>query len=102
RCESAAEIVATPRWDGNIFTTHNQQYSGSSEFVPMFIKINGKDLSKFTLLIETYKANLTFWIDTSIATYEVPDDVFNKINVDPEYSGQKLSNKLPYVEGIQH
>ncbi|MGH0511155.1 hypothetical protein ACQVN8_25645 [Bacillus paranthracis] len=102
RCESAAEMIATPRWDGNIFTTHNQQYSGSTEFVPMFIKINGKDLSKFTLLIETYKANFTFWVDTFVAVYDVPDDVFAKINVDPEYSGQKLADKFPYVEGIQH
>lgn len=102
RCESAAEMIATPRWDGNIFTTHNQQYSGSTEFVPMFIKINGKDLSKFTLLIETYKANFTFWVDTFVAVYDVPDDVFAKINVDPEYSGQKLTDKFPYVEGVQH
>lgn len=102
RCESAAEMIATPRWDGNIFTTYNQQYSGSSEFVPMFIKINGKDLSKFTLLIETYKANFTFWVDTSVAVYDVPDDLFAKINVDPEYSGQKFADKFPYVQGVQH
>ncbi|MCC2538634.1 hypothetical protein [Bacillus paranthracis] len=102
RCESAAEMIATPRWDGNIFTTHNQQYSGSTEFVPMFIKINGKDLSKFTLLIETYKANFTFWVDTSVAVYDVPDDLFAKINVDPEYSGQKFADKFPYVQGVQH
>lgn len=102
RCESAAEMIATPRWDGNILTTHNQQYSGSSEFVPMFIKINGKDLSKFTMLIETYKSNFTYWVDTSIAVYDVPDDLFAKINVDPEYSGQKLADKFPYVQGVQH
>lgn len=102
RCESATEMIATPRWDGNIFTTHNQQYSGSSEFVPMFIKVNGKDLSKFTMLIETYKPNFTYWVDTSIAVYDVPGDVFAKINVDPEYSGQKLADKFPYVQGVQH
>lgn len=102
RCESAAEMFATPRWDGNIFTTYNQQYSGSSEFVPMFIKINRKDLSKFTMLIETYKSNFTYWIDTSVAVYDVPDEVYAKINVDPEYSGQKLADKFPYVQGVQH
>lgn len=102
RCDSAAKMVITPRWDGNVFTTNEQQFSGSSEFVPIFTKISGRDLSQFTLLIETYKANFTFWVDTSVAVYEVPNDVFNKINIDPEYSGQKLSNKLPYVQGVQH
>ncbi|WP_144508990.1 BppU family phage baseplate upper protein, partial [Bacillus mycoides] len=36
------------------------------------------------------------------ALYEVEQATYNKINVDPEYSGQKLIDKFPYVEGVQH
>ncbi|MED1405095.1 hypothetical protein P4U07_20155, partial [Bacillus mycoides] len=36
------------------------------------------------------------------ALYEVDQATYNKINVDPEYSGSKLIDKFPYVEGIQH
>lgn len=34
--------------------------------------------------------------------YEVDQATYNKINVDPEYSGQKLADKFPYVQGVQH
>lgn len=36
------------------------------------------------------------------ALYEVDQATYNKINVDPEYSGQKLLDKFPYVQGVQH
>ncbi|MCU5595094.1 BppU family phage baseplate upper protein [Bacillus mobilis] len=36
------------------------------------------------------------------ALYEVDQATYNKINVDPEYSGQKLFDKFPYVQGVQH
>ena len=34
--------------------------------------------------------------------YEVDKPTFDKINVDPEYTGQKLLDKFPYVQGVQH
>lgn len=34
--------------------------------------------------------------------YEVDKPTFDKINIDPEYTGQKLLDKLPYVQGVQH
>lgn len=43
--------------------------------------------------------------DTQIledALYEVDQATYNKINVDPEYSGRKLVDKFPYIEGMQH
>ncbi|WP_235621889.1 BppU family phage baseplate upper protein [Bacillus mycoides] len=36
------------------------------------------------------------------ALYEVDQATYNKINVDPEYSGQKLVDKFPYTEEMQH
>ncbi|PGB95050.1 BppU family phage baseplate upper protein [Bacillus toyonensis] len=36
------------------------------------------------------------------ALYEVNQTTYNKINVDPEFSGENLFDKFPYVEGIQH
>ena len=36
------------------------------------------------------------------ALYEVDQATYNKINVDPEFSGQKLMDKFPYVQGVQH
>ncbi len=36
------------------------------------------------------------------ALYEIDQTTYNKISVDPEYSGQKLLDKFPYVQGVQH
>lgn len=51
----------------------------------------------------TGKASVTLtWTVGMVALYEVDQVTYNKINVDPEYSGLKLADKFPYVEGIQH
>lgn len=34
--------------------------------------------------------------------YEVDQSTYNKINIDPEFTGKKLTDKFPYVEGIKH
>ncbi|MEC2390218.1 hypothetical protein BK717_20280 [Bacillus thuringiensis serovar malayensis] len=36
------------------------------------------------------------------ALYEVDQTTYNKVNVDPEFSGKNLVDKFPYVEGVQH
>ncbi|MCR6795686.1 MULTISPECIES: hypothetical protein [Bacillus cereus group] len=51
----------------------------------------------------TGKASVSLtWTVGMVALYEVDQATYNKINVDPEYSGQKLMDKFPYVEGVQH
>ncbi|MEK5197391.1 hypothetical protein MHI49_28660 [Bacillus sp. FSL M7-0884] len=51
----------------------------------------------------TGKASVTLtWTVGMVALYEVDQATYNKINVDPEYSGQKSADKFPYVEGVQH
>ncbi|EEL02937.1 hypothetical protein bcere0014_55020 [Bacillus cereus BDRD-ST196] len=36
------------------------------------------------------------------ALYEVDQAAYNKINVHPDFTGQKLIDKYPYVEGVQY
>ncbi|PFM11703.1 hypothetical protein COJ40_09090 [Bacillus cereus] len=51
----------------------------------------------------TGKASVSLtWISGMVALYEVGQATYNKINVDTEFSGQKLMDKFPYVEGVQH
>ncbi|WP_256737436.1 hypothetical protein [Bacillus albus] len=51
----------------------------------------------------TGKASVSLtWTVGMVALYEVDQATYNKINVDPEYSGQKLMDKFPYVDGVQH
>lgn len=42
-----------------------------------------------------------FYVD-SAALYEVSAEEYNKINVDPEWSGDKLAERYPYVDGVKH
>lgn len=58
-------------------------------------------------VINTDYVELELEVNTSLplledALYEVDQATYNKINVDPEYSGQKLLDKFPYVQGVQH
>ncbi|MEK4636897.1 hypothetical protein NST14_11970 [Bacillus sp. FSL W8-0519] len=58
-------------------------------------------------VINTDYVELELEVNTSLplledALYEVDQSTYNKINVDPEYSGQKLLDKFPYVQGVQH
>lgn len=58
-------------------------------------------------VINTDYVELGLEVNTSLplledALYEVDQATYNKINVDPEYSGQKLLDKFPYVQGVQH
>jgi hypothetical protein len=58
-------------------------------------------------VINTDYVELELEVNTSLplledALYEVDQATYNKINVDSEYSGQKLLDKFPYVQGVQH
>lgn len=58
-------------------------------------------------VINTDYVELELEVNTSLplledALYEVDQATYNKISVDPEYSGQKLLDKFPYVQGVQH
>ncbi|PEF60186.1 hypothetical protein CON32_00235 [Bacillus cereus] len=58
-------------------------------------------------VISTDYVELELEVNTNLplledALYEVDQATYNKINVDPEYSGQKLLDKFPYVQGVQH
>lgn len=39
---------------------------------------------------------------TDLSIYEVSDEVYNKIDVHPEYSKGKLADKFPHVDHMQH
>ncbi|MEG9325605.1 BppU family phage baseplate upper protein, partial [Bacillus cereus] len=58
-------------------------------------------------VINTDYVELELEVNTSLplledALYEVDQVTYNKINVDPEYTGQKLLDKFPYMQGMQH
>ncbi|MDA1828533.1 BppU family phage baseplate upper protein [Bacillus cereus group sp. BY25LC] len=58
-------------------------------------------------VINTDYVELELEVNTNLplledALYEVDQATYNKINVDPEYSGQKLLDKFLYVQGVQH
>ncbi|TQK53835.1 hypothetical protein FB479_10848 [Brevibacillus sp. AG162] len=38
----------------------------------------------------------------NVRAYEVDKSTYDKIDVDPEYTGDKLAEKFPYVDSVQH
>lgn len=77
--------------------------NGSMHFLAYAEASNGTTQST----INTDYIELELGVNASLplledALYEVDQVTYNKINVDPEFSGQKLMDKFPYVEGVQH
>lgn len=95
---------------------------GKDGAVPQTNKVFSVETAKYYLIINTSGAQVTVdntgqntpykftgkssvsltWAVGMVALYEVDQAIYNKINADPEYSGQKLMDKFPYVEGVQH
>lgn len=95
---------------------------GKDGAVPQTNKVFSVETAKYYLIINSSGAQVTVdntaqntpykftgkasvsltWTVGMVALYEVDQATYNKINADPEYSGQKLMDKFPYVEGVQH
>ncbi|PEC22792.1 hypothetical protein [Bacillus cereus] len=95
---------------------------GKDGAVPQTNKVFSVETAKYYLIINSSSAQVTVdntaqntpykftgkasvlltWISGMVALYEVDQATYNKINIDPEFSSQKLMSKFPYVEGVQH
>ncbi|EOO66998.1 hypothetical protein IIC_05324, partial [Bacillus cereus VD021] len=112
-------IPSTSTWFGSTTTTEsnltkvqtgstNVQEIDSNGFIHVIAYADASDGIKPSVVnIEYATLELKTKMDTDTpmledALYDVDQATYNKINVDPEYSGSKLIDKFPYVEGIQH
>ncbi|MGM2633939.1 hypothetical protein [Bacillus cereus group sp. Bce040] len=95
---------------------------GKDGAVPQTNKVFSVETAKYYLIINSSGAQVTVdntaqntpykftgkssvsltWTVGMVALYEVDQATYNKINIDTEYSGQKLMDKFPYVQGVQH
>ncbi|HFK1513678.1 BppU family phage baseplate upper protein [Bacillus paranthracis] len=87
-------------------STNTSAYIGSDGFVH-FLAYTEPSNGTVPSVINADYIELELEVNTSLplledALYEVDQTTYNKINVDPEYSGQKLLDKFPYVQGVQH
>ncbi|HFK1428034.1 MULTISPECIES: hypothetical protein [Bacillus cereus group] len=95
---------------------------GKDGAVPQTNKVFSVETAKYYLIINSSGAQVTVdntaqntpykftgkasvsltWTVGMVALYEVDQATYNKINIDPEFSSQKLISKFPYMEGVQH
>ncbi|WP_235676318.1 hypothetical protein, partial [Bacillus mycoides] len=112
-------IPSTSTWFGSTISTENNPtkiQTGSSNvqeidnngFIHVITYADASDGARpSSVSVDLAAFELKTKIDSSMvmledALYEVNQETYNKINVAPEYSGAKLIDKFPYVEGIQH
>ncbi|MDM5430244.1 BppU family phage baseplate upper protein [Bacillus mycoides] len=112
-------IPSTSTWFGSTTNTEsnltkvqtgstNVQEIDSNGFIHVIAYADASDGTRPSVVnIDYAMLELKTKMDTNTpmledALYEVDQATYNKINVDPEYSGSKLIDKFPYVEGIQH
>nr|WP_254918726.1 BppU family phage baseplate upper protein [Bacillus cereus] len=110
-------IPSTSTWFGSTTTTEsnltkvqtgstNVQEIDSNGFIHVIAYADASDGIRpsvvnvdYAMLELKVKADVPMLED---ALYEVDQATYNKINIDPEFTGQKLMDKFPYVEGIKH
>ncbi|MCU5196505.1 phage baseplate upper protein [Bacillus mobilis] len=87
-------------------STNMSAYIDSNGFVNFLVYAEPSNGS-VSSVINTDYIELGLEVNVSLpfledALYEVDQATYNKINVDPEYSGQKLLDKFPYIQDVQH
>lgn len=93
------KITASPNYSGQDLIDSN----GFSYILAYAEPSNGTVAS----VINTDYIELELEVNTNLplledALYEVDQATYNKVNVDTEFIGQKLMDKFPYVQGVQH
>ncbi|WP_336774214.1 accessory Sec system protein Asp3 [Paenibacillus sp. MMO-58] len=65
-----------------------------------YVKFTGRSVLR-VFVGNAANNDLDFLIDGA-RVYEVDVTTYNKIGVDPEYTGDKLADKFPYVDSVKH
>ncbi|WP_144499244.1 BppU family phage baseplate upper protein [Bacillus sp. FDAARGOS_235] len=110
-------IPSTSTWFGSTSTTEsnltkvqtgstNVQEIDNNGFIHVIAYADASDGTRPSVVNVDYAMlELKTNMDTPLledALYEVDQATYNKINVHPDFTGQKLIDKYPYVEGVQH
>lgn len=85
--------------NGNLITD-------ASKFATSYVKLRPSDIADATsILLHLYARGTAagqYVYHDGVRVYEIGGDTYNKIDVDPEYTGEKLAAKFPYVDGLKH
>lgn len=101
------KITNSTTTPSKISSAGTSNYTIGSDGFAQFLAYAEPSNGTVASVINTDYVELELEVNTSLplledALYEVDQATYNKINVDPEYSGQKLLDKFPYVQGVQH
>ncbi|CAI8879190.1 hypothetical protein EMIT07CA2_30086 [Brevibacillus sp. IT-7CA2] len=88
------------RADGSVYRDGNK-LTDSTKFNTSYVKISPTDLAAANALtvwgVATADEGEYAYFD-GFRIYQVSQDTYNKIGVDPEYTGEKLAQKFPFTE----
>jgi hypothetical protein len=74
----------------------------TNEWTLAYWKYNSTVDDTFSIVIDALGSDvIDYWFD-GVRLYEIPQEIYDKIDVDPEYTGDKLAEKFPYVDSVQH
>jgi len=79
----------------------------SNTYAPSYAKVSASELIGATTFIPRFKHNTgtvanSYSIFDEIRVYEIDQATYDKIDVDPLYTGEELGKKFPYVSSYQN
>ncbi|REK68008.1 MAG: hypothetical protein C6P35_03295 [Cohnella sp.] len=83
------------------YTYSNTSFGYAYRKFKTIAEITSSSNVRFGPYVASGVAGSYFWVD-SMAIYEIPTSEYDRIGVDPDWTGDKLAEKFPYVDGIQH
>lgn len=90
---------------GSSAAKYSPYVTDTSKFNTAYVKVSPTDLSGATTV------NVETWLQGTVGQFAYVDGIrlieidlatYNKIDVDAEYTGDKLAQKFPYVDNVKH
>jgi hypothetical protein len=97
-----AKILPSGQWTGTIKSASQVNSNGGVDFQPVYIKVAPSDIGsntslRFVVLSNDSTKTGTYYFD-GLRIYEIDQATYDKIDVDPAFTGEELVKKFPYVD----
>jgi hypothetical protein len=92
-------------WNGTLADKSSPYITDSTKFNIAYCKVSPNEMVGATdidvRVISNQASTNQYFYSDGWRVYEIDQATYNKIDVDPEYTGDKLAEKFPYVDSVQ-
>ncbi|NBI30770.1 hypothetical protein ERL59_17605, partial [Chengkuizengella sp. YPA3-1-1] len=104
KCSGESAVGRFTVYDQTAVKTLNAYITESKEWETAYVTVLVPETENLDIIHYNYSdvgaVNSVYFDKTRV--YEITAEEYAKIDVDPEWTGDKLAEKFPYIEGVKH